>query len=82
MLLTVLAYCTSGHHCAWLKVWEFVDHFREVGVGADWTSMPEYFKQHGYLTVGNGKLYHPSSSNENIGMPFMDWSVVLQYTVQ
>ena len=32
-----------------------------------------YFKQFGYLTLGGGKLYHPSSATENIGMPFMDW---------
>lgn len=50
-----------------------VDHFRELGVGRDWVSMPQFFKQHGYLTLGNGKLYHPSSAQENIGMPFMDW---------
>jgi len=54
-------------------VWEFVDHFREEGVGKDWVSMPQYFKQFGYLTLGSGKLYHPSSTSENIGMPFMDW---------
>lgn len=35
--------------------------------------MPQFFKQHGYLTLGGGKLYHPSSATENIGMPFMDW---------
>jgi hypothetical protein len=55
------------------KVWEFVDHFREVGVGSDWTSMPQYFKQFGYLVLGAGKLYHPSSDKENIGMDFMDY---------
>ena len=46
------------------KVWEF----REAGVGADWVSMPQFFKQHGYLTLGGGKLYHPASATENIGM--------------
>ena len=30
---------------AWTKVWEFKDHFREQGVGKDWVSMPQYFKQ-------------------------------------
>ena len=55
------------------KVWEFADHFREVGVGKEWVSMPQFFKQFGYLTLGGGKLFHPSSGTENIGMPFMDW---------
>ena len=37
------------------RVWNFMDHFREEGVGADWLSMPEYFKSHGMLTLGSGK---------------------------
>lgn len=40
------------------KAWNFIDHFREPGVGLNWTSMPEYFKKHGYFTSGVGKLYH------------------------
>jgi hypothetical protein len=74
------AYCSpsrnsfmTGRRPDTTKVWEFADHFREVGVGKDWVSMPQYFKQFGYLTLGGGKLYHPSSNTENIGMPFMDW---------
>jgi hypothetical protein len=27
----------------------------------------------GAARASPGKLYHPSSSSENIGMPFMDW---------
>jgi arylsulfatase A-like enzyme len=74
------AYCSpsrnsfmSGRRPDTTKVWEFADTFREVGVGAEWVTMPEYFKQFGYLTMGAGKLYHPSSATENIGMDFMDW---------
>ena len=55
------------------RVFEFVDHFREVGVGADWISLPQYFKTHGYLTLGSGKLFHPTNSQENIGFPEDDW---------
>ena len=74
------AYCSpsrnsfmTGRRPDTTKVWEFADHFREVGVGKNWVSMPQYFKQFGFLSLGGGKLYHPSSSGENIGMPFMDW---------
>lgn len=38
-------------------VWNFIDHFRLVG--ANWTSMPEFFKENGYFTSAAGKLYHP-----------------------
>lgn len=41
------------------KAWSFRDHFREPGIGENWTSLPQFFKKHGYFTVGVGKLYHP-----------------------
>jgi len=55
------------------RVWEFTDHFREKGVGANWTSLPQYFKKHGYLTLGGGKLFHPASATENVGMADNDY---------
>ena len=48
------------------KVWEFADSFREEGVGKDWVSLPQFFKQFGYLTLGSGKIFHPSSKRQNI----------------
>lgn len=61
------AYCApsrnsfvSGRRPDTTKVWEFVNHFREADVGLMWTPLPQYFKQHGYLTLGGGKIYHPS----------------------
>lgn len=35
----------------------FIDDFREVG--QNWTSLPQYFKNNGYLTLGGGKTFHP-----------------------
>eukprot|EP00730_Choanoeca_flexa_P016045 TRINITY_DN7503_c0_g2_i2.p1 TRINITY_DN7503_c0_g2~~TRINITY_DN7503_c0_g2_i2.p1 ORF type:complete len:523 (+),score=108.88 TRINITY_DN7503_c0_g2_i2:17-1585(+) len=40
------------------QVYNFIDDFREAGVGANWTSMPQHFKNNGYLTMGAGKTYH------------------------
>ena len=40
-------------------VWNFNNHFREPDVGLMWATLPQYFKQHGYLTLGGGKLFHP-----------------------
>ncbi|XP_062507887.1 iduronate 2-sulfatase-like [Corticium candelabrum] len=40
------------------KVWNFIDHFREKGVGLNWSSMPQYFKEHGYFSSGVGKVFH------------------------
>lgn len=42
------------------RAWNFVDSFREPSVGVGWSSMPQYFKEHGVLTLGCGKLFHPN----------------------
>ena len=68
------SYCSPSRHSFLTgrrpdttRVWEFVDHFREKGVGEDWISLPQYFKTFGYLTLGSGKLFHPTNADENIG---------------
>ena len=40
------------------KAWNLLDDFREPGIGLNWTSMPQYFKKHGYFTSGAGKIFH------------------------
>ena len=55
----------SGRRPDTTRVWNFVDDFRQPGVGADWITMPEYFKRHGYLTYASGKLYHPDKPPKN-----------------
>ena len=47
------------------KVYNFIDDFREEGVGANWTTMPQHFKKHGYYVSGGGKLYHPGKPKDN-----------------
>ena len=42
------------------QAFNFLDDFREVGIGAGWTSLPQYFKLHGFLTLGGGKTFHPN----------------------
>lgn len=46
----------TGRRPSKTKVWNFIDHFRENEVGANWTSMPQYFKERGYFTHGLGKM--------------------------
>eukprot|EP00045_Choanoeca_perplexa_P009773 m.95607 g.95607 ORF g.95607 m.95607 type:complete len:524 (+) comp15024_c0_seq2:665-2236(+) len=40
------------------QVFNFIDDFREAGVGANWTSMPQHFKNNGYLALAAGKTFH------------------------
>ncbi len=36
-------------------------HFRNIT--GNFTTLPEYFKQHGYITAGFGKVFHPGESS-------------------
>jgi hypothetical protein len=67
----------SGRNPDTSRVWNFGDHFREAGVGADWLSLPQFFKQSGFLTVGAGKLFHPGWPPRN-DMP-QSWSPGYDY---
>ena len=55
----------SGRRPDTTRDWNFKDDFRESGIGADWQSMPQYFLERGYLTMGSGKLYHPGVPADN-----------------
>ena len=57
----------SGRRPQNTQAYNFVDDFREVG--ANWTTMPQLFKQNGYKTVGAGKVFHPGLPPDN-DMPF------------
>jgi len=46
------------------QVWNFKASFRrtatgEPGAGASWTTLPGYFKDHGYYSSAAGKVFHP-----------------------
>ena len=38
-------------------VYDLVHYWRDVG--GNYTTIPQYFKQHGYRSVGMGKIFHP-----------------------
>ncbi len=45
-------------------------YFRQWG--GDFTTLPQYFKQQGYITAGLGKVFHPGSSSHGDDPP--SWS--------
>ena len=51
--------------------------FRAAPGGAAWTTLPGYFKKHGFLVTGVGKSFHPNSP-KNFDQP-MSWSEELPY---
>lgn len=42
-------------------VYDLVHNWREVG--GNFTTIPQFFKQNGYITAGMGKIFHPGSSS-------------------
>lgn len=68
----------SGRRPDTTRVWNFKDDFREPSVGADWNSMPEFFKRHGMVSLGSGKLFHPGVPADN-DWP-RSWSTDFQYS--
>lgn len=39
------------------QAYNFIDDFREVG--PDWVTLPQFFKNHGFVALGGGKTFHP-----------------------
>jgi len=42
-------------------VYDLQSYWREVG--GNFSTIPQYFKEHGYTSVGMGKIFHPGSSS-------------------
>ena len=50
----------SGRRPRATRAYNFLDDFREPGAGADWVTLPGYFKAHGYYATSVGKVFHPN----------------------
>lgn len=60
-------FCRTGRRPDTSRVWTIGPYFRDT-TGANWVTLPQFFKQHGYVTAGAGKLFHhggPSGYLEN-----------------
>ena len=47
-----------------VKCYGFDTHWRDVA--GNFTSLPQYFKEHGYTTIGMGKIFHEKSQPDPI----------------
>jgi arylsulfatase A-like enzyme len=59
------AYCApsrnsflSGRRPDRTQAINFLSTFRDAPNGSDWVAMPQYFRDHGYMTTSAGKVYH------------------------
>ena len=60
----------SGRNPDKTRTWNFINDFRQAGTsdgvkGKEWVTMPQLFKNSGYLTNGHGKIYHPNHPPSN-----------------
>ena len=65
----------TGRRPDTLRVWDLQRHFRETR--PDIVTLPQHFKQHGYLALGIGKIFHNESGPRPPKFPFADppsWS--------
>ena len=67
----------SGMRPDTIRVWEFGQRMREIN--PDLLSLPEHFKNHGYVTTAIGKIYDPRNVNdqwdeESWSIPHKSWS--------
>ncbi|KAK6174840.1 hypothetical protein SNE40_013410 [Patella caerulea] len=53
-------------------VYDLTHYFRKVG--GNFTTLPQYFKNNGYMTVGMGKIFHPGKEASDYDDP-ISWSV-------
>jgi len=54
----------TGRRIDTTRVTQMDIYWREMG--GNFTTIPQYFKEHGYFTTGAGKVFHPGpSSNDN-----------------
>eukprot|EP00750_Incisomonas_marina_P009605 INCI16054.3.p1 GENE.INCI16054.3~~INCI16054.3.p1 ORF type:complete len:289 (-),score=38.01 INCI16054.3:1456-2322(-) len=65
----------SGRRPQRTQAWNFLDSFREAG--PHWQSLPGYFKNQGYTTLGAGKTYHPGLPPHDDGG--LSWTLDIPY---
>jgi hypothetical protein len=61
----------TGKRPDYTKVRDLKTKMRDVN--PDIVSIPQYFKENGYATIGVGKIYDPRCVDKNIDKP--SWSV-------
>jgi len=50
--------------------WNFIDSFRTAPGAARWKSLPQWFREAGWNTLGAGKIFHPGLPQTKAGAPW------------
>jgi len=57
----------TGRRPGTTKVWDLRAYFRDVA--GNFTTIPQFFKEHGYHSVGIGKIFHPGLASGAFSCP-------------
>lgn len=51
----------TGRHATATHVWDLFSYFRNIT--GNFTTIPQHFKESGYMTAGMGKIFHPGAAS-------------------
>ena len=51
----------TGRHAGTTRVWDLFSYWRQTS--GNFTTIPQYFKEKGFLTAGMGKIFHPGHAS-------------------
>lgn len=57
----------TGRRPGTTRVWDLRSYFRDVT--GNFTTIPQFFKEHGYHSVGMGKIFHPGLASGGFDCP-------------
>ena len=57
----------TGRHPSTTRVWDTKSYWRNVS--GNFTTIPQYFKEQGYMTVGMGKIFHGGEASGAVPQP-------------
>lgn len=68
-IMTGIRPSTSG-------IYNLAPHFRDVTLTRDAVTLPQYFQQHGYKTLSNGKIFHTLGNTPDKRTDFEEWGPI------
>ncbi|MCC5938176.1 MAG: sulfatase [Lunatimonas sp.] len=66
----------TGYRPSTTGIYNLAPHFRDVDLTRDAVTLPQYFQQHGYRTLSNGKIFHTLGNTEEKRADFEEWGPI------
>jgi arylsulfatase A-like enzyme len=66
----------TGYRPSSTGIYNLLPHFRDVEKTRDAVTLPQYFQQHGYKTLSNGKVFHTLGDTDVKRADFEEWGPI------